>query len=291
MANVAAMEPPGDTWETALYACETAPYPRLDLQNVTLSHWTISLVVEGAVTMTTGGRVYRVAPGDVMVHPPDVPFAESNPRAGSHLWLACAAKIHDPHPENLLDRYPVFPVVSLGARLSAYRETFNRLQAAHAGVASGASRLRRTASLAELFAHLIEAWQDAGSEPRPPELASPMGRFAPVIAYLRANLARSVSRADLAQIACLHPTAFDRAFVRVTGQTPLRLLTEMRLSEVRQRLENTDDTLETIAASVGLTDAAHLSRLFRARFGVAPGQWRRGVLRTKTGYLSPLSGE
>jgi transcriptional regulator GlxA family with amidase domain len=45
----------------------------------------------------------------------------------------------------------------------------------------------------------------------------------------------------------------------------------MRLSEVRRRLETTDETLETIARYVGLTDATHLSRLFRARFGMAPG--------------------
>lgn len=281
----------GDVWETALYVCRAAPYPRLALADMTLPHWTISMVAEGAVTMTTGGRDYPVAPGDVMIHPPGIAFAETNPGAGLHFWLSCAAKIHDPHPENLLDRYPLPPVVSLGNRYDVYRETFTRLQAAHDGDENGVNRLLRTAFLAELFAHLLAAWHDAGQPPRPPELASLAGRFAPVIAHLRANLAASITRADLAGIACLHPTAFDRAFVRATGQTPLRLLCEMRLAEAKRRLESTDETLETIAGAVGFADAAHLSRTFRARFGVAPGKWRTGVNRTKTGYLSPLSGE
>ncbi|MBC8140592.1 MAG: helix-turn-helix domain-containing protein [Armatimonadetes bacterium] len=282
--------PTGERLETALYACHTAPYTHLDLPDIVLPHWTISFVAEGRVRMCTGRRTYQVMPGDVMIHPPNVAFRETNPHTGLHLWFACAIKVHDPHPENLLDRYPLPPVVSLrGEQITAYRETFARLQSAHEAPASGVNRLRRAAYIAELFAQLIEAWEITGSVPRPDAIASPVGRFASVIAYLRANLSATVTRADLAHIACLHPTAFDRAFVRATGQTPLRLLSEMRLTEVRQRLESTDDTLETIAQATGLTDAAHLSRLFRARFGVTPGKWRQGVIRTKTGYLSPLS--
>lgn len=286
---MAASDSAASVIETALYICQTAPYPCLFLRGITLSHWGISLVVEGAVAMRTGGREYTAIPGDVMIHPPGIAFDETNPCAGLHLWLACAAKVHDPHPENLFDRYPLPPVVTLGrTRLAAYRETFRRLQDAHDGGATSTNRLHCMAHLTELFALLLEAWEDAGSSPRPPELVSPTGRFASVITYLRSHIAEPVSRADLAAIACLHPTAFDRAFVRATGQTPLRLLSEMRLSEARQRLESSDDTLETIAKATGLTDAAHLSRLFRARFGVAPGKWRQSVLRTKTGYLSPL---
>jgi len=292
MAISSATPQVGDSIETALYACQTAPYSRLDLQNHVLPHGAVSLVIEGEVTMTTGGRVYVVRPGDAMIHPPDIPFSETSSRAGLHLWFSCAAKVNDPYPQNLLDRYPLPPVLSLSADgFAAYRDTFARLQSVHGGNANSTNRLRTTAYLTELFAYLLEAWESGGSVPRPPELVSPAGRFAAVISYLRANLAATVTRADLARIACLHPTAFDRAFVRATGQTPLRLLGQMRLSAVRQRLESSDDTLETIAEATGFTDAAHLSRTFRARFGVAPGKWRQSVIRTKTGYLSPLFGE
>ncbi|MBC7806715.1 MAG: helix-turn-helix domain-containing protein [Akkermansiaceae bacterium] len=291
MSVLSATEQIGERIETALYVCETAPYRRLDLHDLVLPHWTISLVIEGDIVLTTGGRIYAARPGDVMIHPPGIPFDETNPGPGLHLWFACEARIHDPHPENLLDRYPLSPVVRLsGDRLSAYRDAFARLESLHRiGVLSGTERLRQSALLTELLASLIEAWEEAGAVSRPSGLATPVGRFAPVIAFLRQNLCERVTRADLARIAALHPTAFDRAFVRATGQTPVRLLTEMRLSEVRRRLETTDETLESIARAVGLTDATHLSRLFRARFGTAPGKWRDGVNRTKNGYLSPLS--
>lgn len=289
MPVFSATEQIGERIETALYVCETAPYRRLDLRNLVLPHWTISHVVEGNVALTTGGQTYAVRPGDVMIHPPGIAFHENNSGPGLHLWFACEARIHDPHPENLLDRYPLAPVVTLtGDGLQAYRELFARLESVHKTVAdSGVKRLRQTALLTELLALLIEKWEKLGSAARPVELATPVGRFAPVIAYLRQNLSSRITRADLARIATLHPTAFDRAFVRATGQTPLRLLTEMRLSEVRRRLETTDQTLATIAQAVGLTDATHLSRLFRARFDMAPGKWRDGVNRAKTGYLSP----
>lgn len=287
MVDVSATEQIGDRFETAVYACETAPYRRLDIKGLSLPHWTISLVIEGRVTLVTGGQTYNVLPGDVMIHPPDVPFDEINPGPGLHLWLACEARIHDPHLENLLDRYSLCPVVTLaGDRLSAYRESFARLESVHATKGgSGVKHLRQSALIIELLANLVEAWESSGAVLRPAELATPVGRFAPVIAYLRKNLASRITRSDLARIAALHPTAFDRAFVRATGQTPVRLLTEMRLSEVRRRLETTDETLETIARAVGLTDATHLSRLFRVRFGMAPGKWRDGVSRARSLYL------
>ncbi|MBC8134465.1 MAG: helix-turn-helix transcriptional regulator [Fibrella sp.] len=288
---ISATEQIGERIETALYVCESAPYHRLDLRGLVLPHWTISHVVEGTVALATGGRTYAVCPGDVMVHPPDIAFAETNFHSGLHLWLACEARIHDPHPENLLDRYPLSPVITLrGDRLSAYRETFARLESVpKTGGVSGVNRLRQSALLTQLLAFLIEAWEENGSVPRPSLLSSPVGRFAPVVAYLRRNLSSRITRTDLARIASLHPTAFDRAFVRATGQTPVRLLTEMRLSEVRLRLETTDETLETIARAVGLTDATHLSRLFRARFGMAPGKWRDGIIRAKSAYMPPDS--
>lgn len=290
MSVISATEQIGERIETALYVCETAPYSRLDLRGLALPHWTISLVIEGDVALMTGGETHTVRPGGVMIHPPAIAFDEINPGSGLHLWLACEARIHDPHPENVLDRYPLPPVVTLGDRLfPEYRAIFERLEVAYqSGNASGLNRLRRSALLTELLVTLVEAWRESGSVPRPSALESPVGRFAPVIAYLRRNLSERITRADLARIAALHPTAFDRAFVRATGQTPVRLLTEMRLSEVRRRLESTDETLETIARAVGLTDATHLSRLFRARFGMAPGKWRDGVNHTKTGYLPPL---
>lgn len=288
MSSIAATEQIGERIETALYVCETAPYRRLDIRDLVLPHWTISHVVEGNVTLMTGGQIYRVCPGDVMIHPPGIAFDEVSPESGLHFWMACEARIHDPHPENLLDRYPLSPMVTLsGEGLSAYRDLFVRLEAVHkSGTHSGVRRLRQSALLTELLTLLIEAWEGSGATPRPIELLSPVGRFAPVVTYLRQNMASRITRADLARIAALHPTAFDRAFVRATGQTPVRLLTEMRLSEVRRRLETTDQTLEAIARSVGLTDATHLSRLFRARFGMAPGKWRDQVNRAKTGYLS-----
>ena len=285
-----ATERMGEQIETALYVCQEAPYRRLDLQDLVMTHWTISHVVEGTVTLTTGGHTYVVRPGDVMIHPPDIPFSETNPSAGVHLWMACEARLYDPHPENLLDRYPLPPVVTLSReRDDAYQKTFASLVAVHQqGGNSGTARLRRVSLLTELLAYLIEAWEESGSPLRPRELASPSGRFAPVLSYLRKHLSERITRADLADLAVLHPTAFDRAFVRAMGQSPMRLLTDLRLAEARRRLEVTDETLETIARAVGLNDAAHLSRLFRARFGMPPGKWREGVNRTKTGYIPPL---
>jgi hypothetical protein len=82
MSLISATEQIGERIETALYVCEIAPYRRLDIRDLVLPHWTISHVVEGIVTLSTGGQTYRVCPGDVMIHPPGIAFDEVSPGGG-----------------------------------------------------------------------------------------------------------------------------------------------------------------------------------------------------------------
>ena len=54
----------------------------------------------------------------------------------------------------------------------------------------------------------------------------------------------------------------------------------LRLQHVRWRLLNSSHSLAQLADEIGVGDASHLGKLFRQRFGLAPGTFRRqgGVL-------------
>ena len=51
-------------------------------------------------------------------------------------------------------------------------------------------------------------------------------------------------------------------------------LRELRLQAARQRIEQTALPIGTLAWQCGFADASAFSRLFRARFGASPGEWR-----------------
>lgn len=69
-----------------------------------------------------------------------------------------------------------------------------------------------------------------------------------------------------------------RLFRRETGITPHAYLMELRLGRAKMRLSS-EGSLVGIAMKSGFTDQAHLTRRFRSRFGVTPGQYRKHIAR------------
>ncbi|WP_202913102.1 helix-turn-helix domain-containing protein [Acuticoccus sediminis] len=101
-----------------------------------------------------------------------------------------------------------------------------------------------------------------------------------VAAYVEANLGQSVSIADLAGTVRLSNGHFCRAFKASVGMTPHTFIVRRRVEHAQVLMLTTADTLSHIAAACGLTDQAHLTRLFRRYVGVTPLTWRRTWRRT-----------
>jgi len=69
-----------------------------------------------------------------------------------------------------------------------------------------------------------------------------------------------------------------RLFRRETGMTPHSYLMERRLAHAKERLAG-ESSICSIAFEAGFTDQSHLTRRFRARFGLTPGLYRHQVSR------------
>lgn len=68
---------------------------------------------------------------------------------------------------------------------------------------------------------------------------------------------------------------FRHRFAAEVGQPPLMYRNTRRLQAAAILLRMTDLTLRTIAHTLGYTDEFHLSRRFRAHFGMPPRDYRR----------------
>jgi AraC-like DNA-binding protein len=99
-------------------------------------------------------------------------------------------------------------------------------------------------------------------------------RFAPVLDYLRANLAQRVTLDELAAVAGLSPFHFLRQFKRAHHATPQQMLMALRLFEAKQMLAGGEAPAQ-VAAAVGLTDQAHLTHAFANRYGVTPARYQQ----------------
>ncbi len=266
----------------SLYSVNVSSYETLAIRDVQRRYSILSYVQAGSVETSTGARKFPVRAGDVMLHPALAPFSELSSGPGTHYWFEFELRV-DPELE-LFQLLPVSYVVRLADR-KRYESTFERLLAAWRRPATRVRDLCVTALASELVAQILESWERTGSPARPRNERAPRDRFRGVVQHMSTHFAKKLTRVELARIAGLHPSYFDRAFRTEYGMPPLELLRDLRLRRAQELIESSDETLETIAALTGLGDAAYLSRVFRARFGCPPGQHRENVRLTRTKYL------
>ncbi|WP_439815186.1 transcriptional regulator FtrA [Zavarzinia sp. CC-PAN008] len=101
------------------------------------------------------------------------------------------------------------------------------------------------------------------------------GRLAPLLDAVRARPAEDWSIARMAALAGFSARTFVRRFRALTGAAPGDWLIATRVDVARHALETSGAALADIAEACGLGSVENLSRQFRRRVGVPPGEYRR----------------
>ncbi|WP_043716460.1 GlxA family transcriptional regulator [Kutzneria sp. 744] len=96
-----------------------------------------------------------------------------------------------------------------------------------------------------------------------------------LVDWAGARLGTSLSVGDLAAYLSVSPRTLARRFAEQLGTSPGAWLLSRRVAAARALLEDTDLSVEVIAARVGLVSAVNLRRRFRALVGTSPGAYRR----------------
>jgi transcriptional regulator GlxA family with amidase domain len=83
----------------------------------------------------------------------------------------------------------------------------------------------------------------------------------------------------------MSPRTFARQFVRQNGTTPHQWLMHQRVLAARRRLEKTAESIDQVAAAVGLGSAATLRVHFARALGTSPAAYRRRFSTATTGRV------
>ncbi|GAA5149898.1 hypothetical protein GCM10025768_13810 [Microbacterium pseudoresistens] len=102
-----------------------------------------------------------------------------------------------------------------------------------------------------------------------------IGYIGRAIQLLRRRIAEPWTIAALSRELSLSRTHLTRLFVQHAGAAPMRLLTELRLTEFTRLIEETDLSVMRAANDVGWNDPRVASHWFRRRYGTTPTQYRR----------------
>ncbi|MBB6670693.1 AraC family transcriptional regulator [Cohnella nanjingensis] len=272
--------------EFSLFHVEKARYESLHL-DIVKPYWTVSFVLDGTVETRSPGFDDVALSGDVMIHPPNLPFTETAAGPGVHLWMLVDVKLLP--GLHFFQRHPVSRVVRLTDR-DAYAAAFESLLDAWDGPHTPLREYRAMSIAIGLLGDILESWMASGSPSRPAFGRRAEDRFLPVVRYMEENLNRKLTREDLARRLHLHPSYFNRQFKTVYGMSPAQMLRGLRLRKAMRMLEDPASTLEGIASACGYGDAAYLSKAFKESMGMTPGDYRRGLFRTKESFASRHPG-
>jgi AraC-like DNA-binding protein len=123
----------------------------------------------------------------------------------------------------------------------------------------------------DLLTRVLDRLSDRGRERL---LGVPDGRLAPALALIEARLGEPLAVADLARVLQVGAARCPRLFRQELGQPPLAYLLGRRVARAADLLAGTDLPLPEVATTCGFPNRSYLSRVFTARMGIPPAQYR-----------------
>ncbi|MCZ0961348.1 helix-turn-helix domain-containing protein [Paracoccus benzoatiresistens] len=96
-----------------------------------------------------------------------------------------------------------------------------------------------------------------------------------LVARLKSRQDHRMTVAEMAATVGLSESWFAAVFKQTTGQTPLQWQMGQRIAQAQRLLTESDLTVADVAARLGFSDQAHLTRAFRQVAGETPAAWRR----------------
>jgi AraC-like DNA-binding protein len=102
--------------------------------------------------------------------------------------------------------------------------------------------------------------------------ALPAAKLRRVLEMIEERLPTGLGVDEMAAAIGLSGPHFVRAFKHATGETPHQYILCRRLEKATAALARGADKIATVAVDCGFFDQAHLTRCFRKKFGVTPGE-------------------
>jgi transcriptional regulator GlxA family with amidase domain len=89
------------------------------------------------------------------------------------------------------------------------------------------------------------------------------------------NLNKPLPVPALAKRVAMSPRNFARVFTKEMKTTPAKFVERLRVETARRRLEESQNSMESIASECGFANVNSMRSVFQRALRIAPGQYRR----------------
>jgi LacI family transcriptional regulator len=139
-------------------------------------------------------------------------------------------------------------------------------------------------------ASLLDRLMAGESAPETPALVKPIGvaerhstdvlaipdrQIAEALKYIREHACDGVDVESLLRAVPLSRSVMERRFSQILGSSPKGEILRVRLGRVCQLLAESDLSLVDVAGKAGFQYPEYMSRLFKKKMGVTPGEFRK----------------
>lgn len=108
--------------------------------------------------------------------------------------------------------------------------------------------------------------------------ATPLVRMANVISHIQKHYREPMPIRELARIAHLSPSQFQRLFKRTYSTTPQKFVRQVRLHEACEMMKDPNRDITSIAFDAGYSSSSLFATQFKQQMGESPSQYRRRKL-------------
>ena len=168
--------------------------------------------------------------------------------------------------------------------LSAHAEFAYAQEAVRLG---GFDYILQPAPYSEIEAAVARALQDikekephtsdhpAEPDGQPPAYTGSSSPVASAIDYIRRNLDRDISRAEIAEAIFLNPEYLSRLFKKETGVALGEFIVREKIEQAKCMLAETDIPVSLVALKTGYSNFSYFSQVFKRHTGLSPLEYRQ----------------
>lgn len=243
------------------YSYHTKPYT-FPFSNQ-LDTYLLRLQTEGHARIVVNGTMYAIQPGDLLLVKPDDYYE-------LHIDVPASGDYHLFGTGPMLDAWwsettrPRVTSISIDPRLlSVWQHLTEEVRRPES---EQSIQLIETLVKA-LLLMLDRSMQEVRVNARPPVVSKMMR-------YIEGNAPNHFKVADVAEVANLSVSRTVHLFKEVTGVTIIEYAQTIRLQLAEEQMRYTQHSLERIAELSGFRSYPYFHRIFKRKYGVAPGVYR-----------------